>query len=116
MGVLTGGAANTPQSLASLLLALPAALQPTYNIQDPNKRLAMAYVNLQADPSGGNTAYYIGTAGMNVLASPPNYGVQLVAGQAWQPPSFEGDWLNLAAIFVVASASAANWYLTMVRR
>lgn len=109
MGTLTGGAASTPQSLQSLLQALGSSAAP---LVGPSSVLMCCYLQIQADPLGGGTKYYIGRSDMSAT----DFGVQLSAAQAWTPPTSGMNLYRLDQIYVMADASSAKWCVAFVRR
>ncbi len=107
MGVVVGGAANTPQSLQSLLLA--ATNPPRAGLGNV---LKACYISIQADPSGGGTKYYIGPSTMSTT----DYGVQLVALGIWNPPSSSMNLYRLDQIYLESDGSEARWYVSFITK
>ena len=108
-GTVTGGAANTPQSIQALLAALAASAAPNIG---PSNVLRAAYIQVQADPLGGGVKFYIGRSTMSAT----DFGVQLVAAQVWTPPSAGLNLYRLDQIFLMADGQSANWNITFITR
>lgn len=110
MGGVVGGAANTPQSLQFLLAALGSTRKP---LLGPDNTYKAAYVNIQADPDGAGTKFYVGS--FSDMTS-TDYGVYLVAGQPWGPPAVEFNLYRLDQIFLMADADSAKWKITFLTK
>lgn len=110
---VTTTTANVPQSLQSLLAALPAARKPSA-LSNPSGILRACYIQVQADAAGGATKYYWGNA--STMTTTQQVGGVLQASQVWAPPSLGGNLYRLDQIFLMADASSANWYVTFICR
>ena len=110
---LTTTTANVPQSLQSLLAALPAARQPA-SLSNPSSVLRACYIQVQADTAGGATKYYWGNS--STMTTTQQVGGVLQASQAWTPPSLGSNLYRLDQIFLMADADGAHWYVTYICR
>lgn len=110
MGSVTGGTGNTPQNLQTLLLALASTIAP---LQVGGTPLTACSIQIQADTAGGGAKFYIGNrSGMTAT----DCGVQLVAGQVWQPPSLESNYYRLDQIWLMSDTSSVKWIITFITR
>lgn len=110
MGVVTLATANTVYQLSALLQALSAARKPSQG--SVSGLIKAASIQLQGDPSGGATKYYIGNSDM----SSTDFGALIFASQVFQPPSLESNLYVLNNIYLMADADNSKVYVLFVTR
>ena len=108
MGKVTLATANTVYRLSDLLAALADARKPL--VSSPAR---CEYLSIQADPDGQATKYYIGT---HDTMSATDYGIYLIATQAWQIQSMGANLIRLDQIYLMSDARDAVMYIAFLTR
>jgi hypothetical protein len=108
MGLVTLDTANTVYQLSTLLAAIQDSKRPS--VGTPAR---CQYLSIQADPDGQSAKYYIGNhSGM----SAGDYGIYLIATQAWQVHSMDSNLIRLDHVFLMSDTASAKMSIAFITR
>ena len=108
MGTVTLTTANTVYQLSALLAALGASIRPA--VGTPPR---CQYVSIQANPGAQSSILYIGSRD---TMSATDYGVYLIATQAWQVQSMDANLIRLDQIYLMSDGSSQTVNVTFITR